>query len=254
MALEPDFALSALAGDGALMVTAGPPSVAIFIAAMLAPGESDVPAGSGDVVVAARGAAGSVAGNKISSGAVVFVVGVFVSTVLASATVVSSIVVSAILVSAILVSAAGAGGSAGADDASLCGESSTAAVSGFTASGGGESSGPGGAVRSGSTGAKASAADGASLAGALSGVFSVTGVSMRSNASTGRVVSTGCANTVSGAARHVGVLANSSWAARSKAAAPSPNTRSDIDNTMAANKKRKPGSMDAGSAFERYLE
>ncbi len=50
---------------------------------------------------------------------------------------------------------------------------------------------------------------------------------------------------VSGAACHDGVLANSSWAARSSAAAPSPKTSIDIDNTIAANRKRKPGSMDA---------
>ena len=52
-----------------------------------------------------------------------------------------------------------------------------------------------------------------------------------------------------GATRHVGVLANSSWAARSRAAAPSPNTRTDIDSTIAASRKRKPGSMDTISAF-----
>ena len=61
--------------------------------------------------------------------------------------------------------------------------------------------------------------------------------------------SLGCANIVAGAARHDGLLANSSWAARSSAAAPSPKTRIDIDNTIAENRKRKPGSMNANSAF-----
>jgi hypothetical protein len=45
-------------------------------------------------------------------------------------------------------------------------------------------------------------------------------------------------------ARAMPVLANSSWAARSRAAAPSPNTRTDIDSTIAASTKRKPGSME----------
>jgi hypothetical protein len=40
------------------------------------------------------------------------------------------------------------------------------------------------------------------------------------------------------------LLANCSWAARSNAAAPSPKTSIDIDNMIAANKKRKPGSME----------
>ena len=57
------------------------------------------------------------------------------------------------------------------------------------------------------------------------------------------------ANTGSGGARRDGMLANSSWAARNKAAAPSPNTRIDIERTIAVNRKRKPGSMDASSAF-----
>ena len=41
-----------------------------------------------------------------------------------------------------------------------------------------------------------------------------------------------------------GVLANSSWAARSSAAAPSPKTSTEIDKTIATNKNRKPGSME----------
>ena len=46
-----------------------------------------------------------------------------------------------------------------------------------------------------------------------------------------------------------GLLANSSWAARSSAAAPSPKTSIDIDSRIAANRKRKPGSIGANSAF-----
>jgi hypothetical protein len=50
------------------------------------------------------------------------------------------------------------------------------------------------------------------------------------------------------------MLANSSCAARSNAAAPSPKIRIDIDSTIAVNRKRKPGSMVAGSAFGGGLE
>ncbi len=57
------------------------------------------------------------------------------------------------------------------------------------------------------------------------------------------------ANTGSGGARRDGRLANSSCAARNRAAAPRPNTRIDIESTIAANRKRKPGSMDASSAL-----
>ena len=80
------------------------------------------------------------------------------------------------------------------------------------------------------------------------------GVSTRSSASTGAWLRLCCANIVSGAACHDGLLANSSWAARSSAAAPSPKTSIDIDNTIAANRKRKPGSMDANSAFAGYCK
>ena len=41
---------------------------------------------------------------------------------------------------------------------------------------------------------------------------------------------------------------------RSSAAAPSPKTRTDIDSTIAANRKRKPGSMDASSALPGGLQ
>src|ERR1700712_1276369 len=87
-------------------------------------------------------------------------------------------------------------------------------------------------------------------AGALSGAIgSADGGSTPSKASTGLDGSLGCANIVAGAERHDGLLANSSWAARSSAAAPSPKIRIDIDNTIAENRKRKPGSMNANSAF-----
>jgi hypothetical protein len=46
---------------------------------------------------------------------------------------------------------------------------------------------------------------------------------------------------------------NSSWAARNKAAAPSPNTSIDIDKTMAANRKRNPGSIAGISALASSL-
>ncbi|MDE1937314.1 MAG: hypothetical protein KGI34_25265 [Bradyrhizobium sp.] len=65
-------------------------------------------------------------------------------------------------------------------------------------------------------------------------------------ASIGSIVSGGWAKAVSGAARQDELLANDSWAARSSAAAPSPKTRSDIDSMIAANRKRKPGSMARG--------
>src|SRR5580700_9033685 len=80
---------------------------------------------------------------------------------------------------------------------------------------------------------------------ACSGAFSTTGVSTRSVASMGSVESDRWAKVTSGAARQDELLAKDSCAARSSAAAPSPKTRSDIDNMIAANRKRKPGSIDA---------
>ena len=128
-------------------------------------------------------------------------------------------------------------------------------ISGFSVAGGDESSGFSATIRSGSAGAVTIASG---SAGAAAGIFSeallsgalgsATGGSTRSVARTGLAASLGCANTVSGGARRDGTLTNSSCAARSNAAAPSPNTRTDIDKTMAANKKRRPGSMDASSA------
>ena len=49
-------------------------------------------------------------------------------------------------------------------------------------------------------------------------------------------------------------MAKSSCAARSKAAAPSPKTNIEIDKTIAANRKRKPGSIDGNSAFAGICE
>ena len=67
----------------------------------------------------------------------------------------------------------------------------------------------------------------------------------RSSANVGIGGSSWRVNTCSAGARRDGRLANSSCAERNSAAAPSPKTRTDIDSTIAANRKRKPGSMDA---------
>ena len=116
-------------------------------------------------------------------------------------------------------------------------------------------------------------------AGGTSGDFSPTGASTRSIARTalvasglaasGRVAfglptsglgasrlgaSVCCANIVSGVACHDGLLANSSCAARSRAAAPSPKIKIDSKSMIAANRKRKPGSMDASSTFAGVLQ
>ena len=108
-------------------------------------------------------------------------------------------------------------------------------------------------------------AGGSTLAASLSVSFSVSltasltvsltvslgASSIRSSASTGWVAGASwlCANLVSGAGRQAGALANSSWAVRSNAAAPNPNTRIDIDSTRAPNRKRNPGSMNAKFRF-----
>src|SRR5579863_3818272 len=83
---------------------------------------------------------------------------------------------------------------------------------------------------------------GAAAALDVSGAFSVTR-STRKVASIGRVVSGRWANGTSGVARQDELLAKDSWAARNSAAAPSPKMRSDRDSMIAANRKRKPGSM-----------
>jgi len=137
------------------------------------------------------------------------------------------------------------------------GAGSAAGISGFTDSAGAASSGFNAADFSGSAGAASAAgAAGVSvsageIAAALSGAFSATGGSKRSRASVGTTGSLGWANTGSGVGRRDGMLANCSWAARSNEAAPSPKTITDIDRTIAANRKRKPGSMDASSALPR---
>jgi len=159
-------------------------------------------------------------------------------------------------VAAILISSVGADASAATGAVSLGAGVSMTVISGFAIAGGDESSGFSAAIRSGSAGvatisigSAVSAAAGVFSEALLSGALgSATGGSTRSVARTGLAASLGCANTVSGGARRDGTLTNSSCAARSNAAAPSPNTRTDIDNTMAANKKRRPGSMDASSA------
>ncbi len=80
----------------------------------------------------------------------------------------------------------------------------------------------------------------------FSGAFNSTGAG--SACSIARTGVTGsaccCANVASGAACHEGLLANCSCAARSSAAAPSPNTSIEVDNVIAASRKRKPGSME----------
>ncbi len=166
---------------------------------------------------------------------------------------------------AILISSVAAGASAAAGAASL---GAGVSVTGFRAcrSPAGASSGFSAAICSGSAGAvddrlwlgwrarppECSPVPDSPLPGSgdCRSLGSSAGGSTRSIASTGLAASLcGCAKMVSGGGRHDGTLANSSCAARSNAAAPSPNTRTDIDNTIAANRKRRPGSMDAGSAF-----
>src|ERR1700722_20001488 len=93
--------------------------------------------------------------------------------------------------------------------------------------------------------------DGA-VGGACSGIVSTTGGSTRNVASMGSVGSARWAKLTSGAARQDELLAKDSCAARSSAAAPSPKTRSDIDNMIAANRKRKPGSIDARQSSENF--
>ena len=97
-------------------------------------------------------------------------------------------------------------------------------------------------------------ASGTAAAETFSAGFSATGGSTRSNASVGGGPSLRRANIGSGVTRREGRLANSSCAARNRAAAPSPKTRTDIESTIAVNRKRKPGSMDASSTPSLCLE
>src|SRR5579871_4355338 len=90
------------------------------------------------------------------------------------------------------------------------------------------------------------ASEGATSAAGVTGAasaFGAGGWSTRSMASTGGAISPCWAAEVSGAGRQDPLSANCSWAARSTAAAPRPNTRTDVDRRIAANRKRKPGSM-----------
>ena len=89
---------------------------------------------------------------------------------------------------------------------------------------------------------KGSITDGRVSTGRFSG-----GGSTRSIDRVGGAALAVCVN-AGGGAFCFGRLANCSWLARSKAAAPSPNTRSETVSSVAANRKRKPGSMDADSA------
>jgi hypothetical protein len=158
--------------------------------------------------------------------------------------------------------ASAAGEAAGTEAA---GDGAISTAGGFSSVGNGNDASAGFAISAGgvSVGLKAAtcslpadpAADGGCSAGAAvtfaaSFAFSMTGGSTRSVASIGSVVSGCWAKGTSGAARQDELLAKDSWAARSRAAAPSPKTRSDIDNMIAANRKRKPGSMARGILAE----
>jgi hypothetical protein len=147
---------------------------------------------------------------------------------------------------------------AGAGAAGISTLASSAGASGFAASTCIGSAGFSTASFSGSVGpasgaclagAGTSAAVSGTAAGTFSTGFSATGGSTRSNASVGGGPSFRRANIGSGVARREGRLANSSCAARNRAAAPRPKTRIDVDRTIAVNKKRKPGSMDSGSTL-----
>src|SRR5580692_11114131 len=115
MTLGSGSALSPLTGSGVSIVTGGPPSVAIFIAAMFASGATCVPADSD-----AAGGSVWLAGNEASSGIAILVSTMLTSAILVSAVLTSAVLVSTILVSTILVSATESGASAGADVVSFC--------------------------------------------------------------------------------------------------------------------------------------
>jgi len=204
------------------MVTGGPSNVAIFVGARSVFEARSVSGEAGALVCPDAARAASFAGGAASP------------------------------VAAILVSSAGTGASARADAASVFAGLSETGISGLAGSGGDESSGFSAAIFSGSAGvergAACSAAAKGKAAGGISGDFAPTGASMRSTARTGRVpsglaasglaasglgasrlgASVCCANIVSGVACHDGLLANSSCAARSRAAAPSPKIKSTV--------------------------
>ena len=193
------------------MITAGPPSVAILVAAALpssgsrsgagTAGAEPLAAGSADVSAIAATTSTSATGTSVPTGPD----GVPVVASVAGAGCLSSMLRAATL-----------SGSAGLSSAAV---PACSAISGTAAE------------RSSSRG------------------FSAAGRSTRSRARLGIGSSFSLAKTGSGGARRDGRLANSSCAARNKAAAPSPNTRIDIERTIAVNRKRKPGSMDASSAL-----
>src|ERR1700761_7021941 len=97
------FVLSSLTGRGLSMVTAGPPSVAIFVAAMSVCGESCAPVGSD-----AAGGSAWLAGNEAVSEVPISVLAILGSATVLSSILVSSILVSTTSVSMALVSATGA--------------------------------------------------------------------------------------------------------------------------------------------------
>ena len=207
------------------MRTAGPPSVAILVAAGLPSDE-----------------AASVAGSAGDGGATAE--GPGVSTMAATFT--------STLARGASVAVAGGGAAGVSALACFAGSSGFAASTcigsaGFSAASFSGSAGlPSGAACP--VGAGVSEAASGTAAGTFSAGFSATGGSTRSSASVGGGPSFRRANIGSGVARRGGRLANSSCAARNRAAALSPKTRIDIDRTMAVNRKRKPGSMDASSS------
>ena len=195
-------------------ITAGPPSVAILVAAALpssgsrsgagTAGAEPLAAGSADVSAIAATTSTSATGTSVPTGPD----GVPVVASVAGAGCLSSMLRAATL-----------SGSAGLSSAAVPAALRYPAISGTAAE------------RSSSRG------------------FSAAGRSTRSRARLGIGSSFSLAKTGSGGARRDGRLANSSCAARNRAAAPSPNTRIDIERTIAVNRKRKPGSMDASSAL-----
>ena len=223
------------------MATAGPPSVAILVEAGFGSAAAGALTGSdaadSDITGATSFAGDKTCGDRICKDKLCSVDATFVSSAGGAASAVSVMA------------------SVGAAAASVCRGLSAAgsglATAGVVVSG---CSGFNAAICSGSAGGEAIAAgpaDSAILSAGMSSDDRGSG-SSRSIASTGLVASLAaslgtsvcCAKLVSGPARQAGVLANCSWAARSSAAAPSPKTSIDIDNTIAANRKRKPGSME----------
>jgi hypothetical protein len=191
-------------------------------------------------VVDSADAVGGTAGEFDVAGAA----GSLLRDVASRAATIVSLVVAAVFVSPAVAASVPAGAASGTGGLSATG----AGVStGLAISAGGVSSGGKAVTWSlvmGPVIASAGAAGAAESFGGSAG-FAVTG-STRNAASIGSVVSGRCANATSGGACQDEVLAKDSWAARNSAAAPSPKMRSDIDNMVAAKRKRKPGSMARG--------